>query len=161
MEKSLYATPTAIRSTLSHQVGTRKRISCSKPRTTARTRRILEDVDGVLVDAESLAPRRRDPCVVDTDTLAALVGAFTSTWTAGASNAITWLASRSSVSEKTIENIVSRRTLTTELRIADPIVAACGRPDLIHDGTIPVRPNPRLSERARAACCGSRPNETF
>lgn len=68
--------------------------------------------------------------------------------------AVDWLASAAGVERHDIENLMRRRTRTTELRIADPLVAAIGAPQALYDGTLDVRPNPRASARARSACCG-------
>lgn len=68
--------------------------------------------------------------------------------------AIAWLAERTGVPEKTIDNLVHGRFESTELRIADSIVTALGRTETLHDGTLNVRPRWKNSVKARAACCG-------
>lgn len=68
--------------------------------------------------------------------------------------AVRWLAVEAGLTEATVENIVYRKHHTTELRIADAIVTALGRPEAVHDGTLQVRPNPGASRHVRASCCG-------
>lgn len=64
-----------------------------------------------------------------------------------------WLAMETGVPRDKIQSITQRRQPMTELRIADALVSAIGRPDLL--GTLPVMPNPRASRAARESCCGS------
>lgn len=98
----------------------------------------------------------RDGCVVETESLSALLAG------GSRSRSTAWLAEATrrqdplgvGIPEATIENVVSARFRTTELRIADALVAAIGRPEAFHDGTLEVRPNPTASREARAACCG-------
>lgn len=47
---------------------------------------------------------------------------------------------------------------TTELRVADALVGAIGRPELFHDGTLEVEVNPRATLSAQRECerCGGR-----
>lgn len=75
---------------------------------------------------------------------------------------IDWLAEESrrhdpdgrGVSPGTIERIRGRRSRTTGLRAADALVAALGCPEVFHDGTLEIRPNPCASPSEQAACCG-------
>lgn len=80
--------------------------------------------------------------------------------------ALRWLSDEThrrgfAVPVKTIQNIArlgpdgrpSPRNRTTELRIADALVAVIERPDLFHNGTLTIRPNPLASREARASCC--------
>jgi hypothetical protein len=116
-------------------------------------------------------PRRRDGCVVATEPLAALVTAFVEAWRVNRPStggrfgdadrvevptlgAIAWLANESGVKPDTIQNVASRRYRTTELRVADAIVSALGCPQVFHDGTLTIRPNPSAPRAARMACCG-------
>ena len=125
----------------------------------------------------------RDGCVVETEPLAHLVGGFVASWnrdrppTGGRFSdrkarerrtevstlgAVSWLADQTRRSDPsglgippdTIQNVVSRRYRTTELRVADALVSAIGRPEVFHDGTLTIRPNPSASRAAREACCG-------
>lgn len=65
------------------------------------------------------------------------------------------------VPESTIENLLARdpserprpRSRVTELRIADPLVAAIGRTEALYDGTLPIMANPNASRAAQGACC--------
>ncbi len=54
-----------------------------------------------------------------------------------------------------IYRVLSAKSCTTELRIADALVAAIDLPEAFHNGTLPIQPNPAASAAARAACCGS------
>jgi hypothetical protein len=59
------------------------------------------------------------------------------------------------VTKRRLHDMLSPRAgRYTELATADLIVSAIGRPDLWHDGSLPVEPNPSASRRARADCCG-------
>lgn len=59
------------------------------------------------------------------------------------------------VSRKTIKRIVGGQTTITDYRIADMLVAAIGRPELFHDGTLEVFENPHASrDSPRDICCG-------
>lgn len=62
------------------------------------------------------------------------------------------------VHREVIRNIVGERKSLTELREADAIVAAIGRPEVFSDDpvepTLQVVENPRASRAARARCCG-------
>lgn len=42
---------------------------------------------------------------------------------------------------------------TTELKVADTLVAALGRPEAFHDGTLHVLPNPEAPPAVRRGCC--------
>ena len=73
--------------------------------------------------------------------------------------AVAWLEMETSrmgapVSRDRIQSVMKMETRTTELRHADPLVQAIGHPFAFHDGTLQIRPNPRATARARAACCG-------
>lgn len=60
------------------------------------------------------------------------------------------------VPKETIRALLAkgRRSPYTELRTADLLVAAIERPEVFHDGTLAVEPNPSASVEARASCCG-------
>jgi hypothetical protein len=128
-------------------------------------------------------PRGRDGCVVITEGLADLLARFVEDWkrsrpsTGGrfgdgvddrnavsTIGAVAWLAAETrrndpdgvGIPPDTIQNVVSRRYRTTELRVADALVTALGRPEVFHDGTLTILPNPSAPRAARDACCGSR-----
>lgn len=120
----------------------------------------------------------RDGCVVPTEPLAEMLRGFVSSWDrepmggrfAGkrkepevkTTGAVRWLAEESGVKEDTIWNVVSARSRTTTLSIADALVTAIGRPDVLADGvhptnaggTLEIRANPHATAEARARCCG-------
>lgn len=122
----------------------------------------------------------RDGCVVESESLAGVLGPFISSWTrdrpqtggrysAGVEDtrdaaismtATAWLSQEATrrcevpVTERTIEGIVNGRSKATELRVADALVAAIGRPDLFYDGTLTVGPNPFAKPDAQRECCG-------
>lgn len=140
-----------------------------------------EGLDGKPVgpDDSTKTVRARDGCVVDSAPLAGLLLPFIDRWTqsrpatagrfATGGNreqqpvtATGWLSAETGVSERTIQNIVKRDkdtgeskplARTTELRIADALVAAVGRPEAFYDGTLEVRENPLADAQSRAACC--------
>lgn len=124
----------------------------------------------------------RDGCVVPTEPLADLLNGFASRWrrqrpvTAGQFaqrqqrtevtfvGPVDWLSAETQrlavegghpVSAEAITRILRRRSRVTELRTADALVAALGCPEVFHDGTLEIQPNPLASSRERAACCGS------
>jgi hypothetical protein len=115
--------------------------------------------------------RERDGCVVDAGDLAVLLRGFVARWNVERSvtvgrfagrdrrtdvspvGALKWLSAETGLAEGTIENIVRGRNHSTELRIADALVVAIGRPYAFHDGTLTIRPNPSAPAAARAACC--------
>lgn len=115
----------------------------------------------------------RDGCVVETEPLAVMVDSFVRDWNrsrppseggkferAGTRRqaspvigAITWLSSETGIPRETIQAVARNRWRTTELRIADSLVTALGRPEVFHDGTLRVRP--RIDTPAnRQECCG-------
>lgn len=119
----------------------------------------------------------RDGCVVPTEPLAGLLGGFVTDWRRGreetrgrfarstdalrtevpAIRAIEWLAVETGIPEETINSVLRARRKTTELRIADALMMAIGRPDVFVDGdppTLPIMANRLASSRARAECCG-------
>lgn len=123
----------------------------------------------------------RDGCVVPTEPLAAILGGFVTRWNRDRPSiggkftsaerrtevthvgAVAWIAEETrrndpeggvGIPQNTIENIVAGRYRTTELRVADAIVTAIGCPEVFHDGTLEIKPNPSASREARAACCG-------
>ena len=122
----------------------------------------------------------RDGCVVASESLAEILLPFLDGWSrerpavggrfeAGSAQRTTvtyvtgaeWLARETGVPEKTIRGLASRdaetgrpkpRNPTTELRIADALVAAVGRPEVFHDGTLEVLKNPNsLASVAKTA----------
>lgn len=59
------------------------------------------------------------------------------------------------VSKDTIRHVLRhRRSTYTELRTADLLISAIQRPEVFHDGTLPIVPNPAATSEARASCCG-------
>jgi hypothetical protein len=71
--------------------------------------------------------------------------------------ALAWLSQQTGVPVSTIQNIARPRRpkyRTTELRVADPLVAAMNRPEAFQDRTLEVTPNPRAPANVRARCCG-------
>lgn len=121
----------------------------------------------------------RDGCVVATEPLSQLLSGFVADWnrtrpsTAGRFSsdrgrrreaepepdvstvgAVAWVAAEAGLPKDTVQNVVAARYRTTELRVADPIVTAIGRPEAFHDGTLEIMPNPNAPAAARAACCG-------
>ena len=118
---------------------------------------------------------KRDPCVVDTPPLAAELQAYVKRWRrdrptttgqfAGTNRcdcsplgAVSYLAQETGLPKRTIQRVVAGTRMTTELRVADALVWAIEQPQLFHDGTLQVRPNPRANASARAQCCGERPS---
>lgn len=118
------------------------------------------------------APTARDGCVVPTEPLAAMIGSFVREWRrtrpdtrgqfkpAASPGPVTltaydWLHLKTGVPKRSLENIAAGRYPTTELRVADLIVSAIGRPEAFYNGTLEVRPNPLAARAAQAACCGT------
>lgn len=124
----------------------------------------------------------RDGCVVDSEPLAGLLSGFVEHWNRTRSpdagrftksattkrtevtqvRVLEYLANETGVAEGTIEKLLHRdrttgklspRTRSTELRIADPLVAAIGCPEAFHDGTLVIRENELAKKEERAACC--------
>lgn len=55
----------------------------------------------------------------------------------------------------TVQGVIGKRTDTTELRIADPLLTIIGREDAFHNGTLTVRPNMNAPKDVRQRCkCG-------
>lgn len=116
----------------------------------------------------------RDGCAVETGPLADMLDAFVSRWNrtrpprsggkftdAGSRSvafvgAIQSLVQETRLQEGTIERVIQRRSRYTELRTADPLLAAIDETGALYDGRLRVVPNPAASARARAACqhCG-------
>jgi hypothetical protein len=113
----------------------------------------------------------RDGCVVSGASLSGLLSGFVTRWERSRNgdgsvnyaseiptvSAIEWLAGETGIPERTIKNVVNGAYHTTELRIADALVAAVGCPEAFYDGTLEVSPNPLADRKARAACrtcCG-------
>lgn len=114
----------------------------------------------------------RDGCVVESLPLAGVLLPFIDKWdraygdsaTPNALTATGFLADKTGLSKRTIENITKRnrdtgkptpQTRTTELRIADPLIAAIGRTEVFFDGTLTIQPNMLAHPSARAACCST------
>lgn len=116
----------------------------------------------------------RDECVVDSEPLAELVTGFVSSWSrsrpssstgrfagkdgrvgsAAPMSALDWLEAETKISRGTISNLIGRpRNRTTELRVADALVAAIGHPEVFHDSTLTIRQNPYV--KRRSCCSGS------
>jgi hypothetical protein len=111
----------------------------------------------------------RDPCVVDTEPLAEIVRTFASNWRRsrpsisgrydgqGLRVAVEpigpyeALAAQTGLPESRITSLLNpARKPTTELRVAEAIVAAIGEPGMFYDGTLTVRPNPRARRERQA-----------
>jgi hypothetical protein len=143
---------------------------------------VLEGIDGTLTAECEMQTAARDGCVVDSAPLAGLLIPFIDEWTrrypsvggrylrngqraeTEMPTATGYLSAKSGVSERTIQNITRRdketgapspSARTTELRIADPLVAAIDRTEVFFDGTLPVHPNPRAHPTVRASCCSA------
>lgn len=74
-------------------------------------------------------------------------------------SAVDWLADRTGISAEEIRNVRRARGRLTELRLADPLLAAIGRPDVLSAPTgaqpeLPIQANPAATRRAQQACCG-------
>lgn len=147
---------------------------------------LIEDVDGEMVSScASTSASSRDGCVVATEPLAIALGGFVRERNRRAVGggrfagrgtrtevpvvgAYEWLEQETrhhdpsgrGVTRKTIKRIVSGGSTVTELKVADLLVAAIGRPDLLYDGTLEVFANPRASRSARDACCGGSQSPT-
>jgi hypothetical protein len=112
--------------------------------------------------------KARDAFVVHSDPLSTLLHGFVTSWeksrpreTGGKFisgnrrqeivpiSPVAWLETESGVSRHQISNILRRRTRFTELRVADSLVAAVGRPDAFYDGTLDVIENPHASRATR------------
>lgn len=77
-------------------------------------------------------------------------------------SAVDYLAREAAVTAGQVERIIwsARRYPRTELRVADALLAAIERPDLLRE--LPVEPNPMATATARAECCsGSTPPPAF
>lgn len=107
----------------------------------------------------------RDPCVVDTAPLSQLVRTYADGWRRSRPSLkgrrhgrvdllskgyvepvgpYEFLASETGLPEAKIRAVGNpNRNPTTELRVAEAIVAAIGEPGMFYDGTLEVRPNPR------------------
>lgn len=119
----------------------------------------------------------RDGCIVDAEPLADLLNGFVANWTRQRPNTagrfsgrnertaispvgpISWLTAETRLSgrgvpRRTILALAAGRERAAELWVADALVTALDRPDLFHDGTLTIRPNPAADRRAQAACCG-------
>jgi hypothetical protein len=111
--------------------------------------------------------RQRDPCVVPTPPLARLLCEFRDRWNrerppyqagrfrddGGRSpaefvNAVSWVAAEAGLPRYEVENVLKARTTATELRTADALLAAIGRPEALQDGTLPI------VARSRRGGCG-------
>ncbi len=71
--------------------------------------------------------------------------------TQGSVSAVSWLVGETGIPKSTIEQVAKGRYRTTELRVADALVAAIGHPEAFYDGTLEIRP---ATKRARCGCCG-------
>lgn len=107
----------------------------------------------------------RDPCVVDTAPLSQLVRSYADGWRRSRPSLkgrkhgrvdllskgyvepvgpYEYLATATGLPETKIRAVGNpNRNPTTELRVAEAIVAAIGEPGMFYDGTLTVRPNPR------------------
>lgn len=57
------------------------------------------------------------------------------------------------VPPRAIHKVLRKQYRTTELRIADPLVAAIEHTEAFHNGTLTIRANPKAAPEDRAACC--------
>jgi len=123
--------------------------------------------------AENKTVQARDSFIVETEQLCEVIGGFVSTWnrqrppespgritgrdgtdlvraSVSTVTAVDWLTQESGISGWVIKGILSRRTRHTELRVADPLVAAAGCPEAFYDGRLEIRDNPAASAATRA-----------
>lgn len=128
---------------------------------------------------DSCAQDKRDGCVVETAPLARAVTDFCKRWNVSRGPSagefgtspeqssvgpVDYLADRTRIPKSTIQELTSKRCASetgrsrrTELRIADALVTAIGRPEMLHDGTLTIEGNRLAPKSLRAACCpGSR-----
>jgi hypothetical protein len=110
-----------------------------------------------------------DDCVVETAPLAGIVTEFIDRWrkerptpNSGRLNATEddsivmgayeYLTEKSEIPVERIRSIqnAKRRQPVTELRVADALVAAAGRPEVFYDGTLTIR----ARDGSRGDCCG-------
>lgn len=99
----------------------------------------------------------RDGCVVGNDGLSLVLNVFVGAWEKTRPNeghrfgkkpdvknvrAVEWLSAESGVSERTIVDVIKEKSETTDLSVADALVAAVGCPEAFHDGRLEV------------SCCG-------
>jgi hypothetical protein len=102
----------------------------------------------------------RDPCVVVTEGLATIVNAFVARHRAQypLTSPYDEISARTygEVPPAAIRKVASRSYRMTEMRVADAIIAAVGRPDAFNNGELEVMGNPRVpaARRAAAGCCG-------
>lgn len=113
----------------------------------------------------------RDPCVVDTAPLSSLVQSFVEGWlekrpslggmkhgrgyllAKGMVEPVgpyEWLSAETGLSQSRLRAVRAGRYPTTELRVADAIVASIGEPGMFTDGTLTVRANPYAAADAVA-----------
>ena len=64
-----------------------------------------------------------------------------------------WLSNETGIPKKTVQNVMRGRAITTELRVADALIAAIGCPEALHDGTLEILPNTNATKKAQATCC--------
>lgn len=102
-----------------------------------------------------------DPCVAETSGIQGPVRHYVdsngSLTGSGAPGAVASLSERSGVAESTIWHVYRGDHRTTEVRIADALLGAIGRPDLFQ--LLQVRPNPAARPEVRRRCrrCGGPP----
>lgn len=136
--------------------------------------RFVEDVDGVLVPAppDRTTTRSHDLYVVDAAPLAEALHGFVTGWSrthprdaaqqdrikarrpeVTPVSAVEWLTTESGIPAATIENFLRRdqstgrpapRYSTTDLRIADALLTAIDRPDMLHDEALNIRRRKRV-----------------
>jgi hypothetical protein len=118
----------------------------------------------------------KDPCAVDTQPLSEMLQRYIADWererprkrqvTGGTFaadggrvdlgtvplGAINWLAQETRLPYSTISRIAAGGRRTTELRVADALVSAIGRPDAFYC-ELTVRPNPMAPADVRSRCC--------
>lgn len=114
--------------------------------------------------------RAHDCLCVPTEALSDLLGEYVSSWNQrrpptpfpqmrntprDTLTAVESLTASSGLTASQIDGIRRKRTRYTELRVADPLVAAMNRPEAFYDGSLPVIANPKASASTRASLTGA------
>lgn len=98
----------------------------------------------------------RDGCVVESAPLSLVLNGFVDVWQRTRPNdgyrgkkvdvstvkAVEWLSAASGVSERAIRDLMKLKRPTTDLVVADALIAAIGCPQVFYDGTLEVRELP-------------------
>lgn len=119
-----------------------------------------------------MARQAPDGCLVPSEPFSEIVRDFVRSWNrerpqpggqfgversvATPIRAIAWLAATASLPEATVQNVYEARFRRIELRVADALATALGRPEIFYDPRVEgqVVQNPFADAAARAACCG-------